>query len=272
LTALRIGISSAAACLNQLPEKADEAHCACNFGLYTGLSVNTYVEPEEIVRHFSASSQYAFQLTALKEACLLNSDNLSLLATRLFDVQHYHSYWDYRRHVEQVLLTFSLQIKDHSLQVDPLDLDKLLAASTTREQLVEKVVPWLVRIARAMEESRQPDSKGNLLQTIEYIDHNFTCDISLDFLSNMAKVGRSYYCSLFRQHCGKTPVEYITEKRIQYACRLLSDGHIKVTEISTMCGYPDQYYFHKIFKRQTGMTPGEYAKNATACRPDQPRS
>ncbi|MDW7658458.1 MAG: response regulator [Bacillota bacterium] len=269
LSKLRIGISTATTRLSQLPEKAAEALISCNFGIYTGLTVNTYVEPQEIVSYYSASTQYEYQLTAVKEACLLSGGNLVPLVTRLFDTQQYHSYWDYRHHIEQVLLTFSLMIKNHSLPVDPLDLDKLLTTSFTREHLVEKVILWLVGIAKALEESRKPDSKSNLLQTIEYIDHNFTRDISLDFLANMAKVGRSYYCALFKQHCGKTLVEYITDKRIQYACHLLREGRMKVNEVSGMCGYPDHYYFYKIFKRQTGMTPGEYVKNINAGQPEK---
>lgn len=268
---LRIGVSTIASELTALPKKAREAKIAGNFGLHTGFQVNMYCDPDNAAGFYSASSQYENQLTAVTEACLLNSDNLPQLVRRLFDAKHYCSYWDYLRHIEQVLLTFSLVIKNHGLNVDPLDLEKLQTSSFSQGQLIEKVASWLVQIARAIDKSRQPDSKGNLLQTIEYIDHNFVRDISLDFLAGMAKVGRSYYCSLFRHHCGKTPVEYITEKRIRYACRLLSEGHIKVTEVSAMCGYPDQYYFHKIFKRQTGMTPGEYAKNATASRPDQLR-
>lgn len=263
-TRLRLGLSAAATCLSRFPQMASEARAACRFSLYSGLPINQYVDPQANTQAYSNSTQYEYQLSALKDACLVCSEKAEPLAARLFDVKPYQSYWDYRRNIEQVLLTFSLIIKNNHLAINPLELEKLLASSATRAELVQQVELWLTSIAQALEDSRRLDSKSNLLQTIRYIDCNYTLDISLDFLAAMAKVSRSYYCALFRQQCGESPVEYITRKRMQNACRLLEEGQMKISEAAMLCGYPDPYYFNKIFKKQMGQAPGEYMKQKHA--------
>ncbi len=46
--------------------------------------------------------------------------------------------------------------------------------------------------------------------------------------------------------------------RVEQAKRLLSTSHDKVYAIGERVGYEDRYYFNRIFKRVTGMSPGEY--------------
>jgi two-component system response regulator YesN len=257
---LRVGISAVGHQPGQLPDKLKEATAACHFSFYTGSICNEYSGPQDQARYYSASGTYEQQLGGVKDACLLHKSNLADLAGQLLDTRLYLSYWDYRRNLEQLVPTFALLIKNHALPVAPLDLEKQLEQSQDPVSFCQTIIRWLAEISDALENARQPDGKLNLVRTIEYIEHNFTQDISLDFLANLAKVGRSYYCALFKQQTGRTPVEYITEKRIRYACRLIEEGKLKINEISVLCGYADQYYFYKIFKKQTGQTPGEYLR------------
>ena len=51
--------------------------------------------------------------------------------------------------------------------------------------------------------------------------------------------------------------------RIGYACKLLSDNKMNISEISVACGFETAINFNRIFKRQTGITPTEYRKKMT---------
>ncbi len=74
------------------------------------------------------------------------------------------------------------------------------------------------------------------------------------------------YCTdhmrrLFCDQVGKTPHEYLSELRIKNAKRLLASRSVSnysVTEIAVMVGFQDASYFSRIFKKHTGMSPGEY--------------
>jgi len=65
--------------------------------------------------------------------------------------------------------------------------------------------------------------------------------------------------------CGVTPVEYLTELRIEHAKRLLErreDMGLTVAEIAVRCGYYDSHYFSKVFKKRVGVTPDRYVAGA----------
>ena len=71
-------------------------------------------------------------------------------------------------------------------------------------------------------------------------------------------VNTSYLSTLFRQVTGMTFKEHLNRIRIEEAARLLSNTDYSVMEIAIACGYKDQSYFTKVFKKLTGLTPKQY--------------
>ena len=62
---------------------------------------------------------------------------------------------------------------------------------------------------------------------------------------------------------GKTFVQYLNEYRIQMACRMLEKGEKSVSEVCYAVGFGDVPYFHRMFKRMTGTTPGKYKEDGS---------
>jgi len=89
----------------------------------------------------------------------------------------------------------------------------------------------------------------------EYIDKNFSSDITLDELASISGVGREYFCTLFRRKTGMRPFEYIASIRIREAKRLLAYTELPVAEIGKRVGFSDKSYFGHVFKRYAGMPP-----------------
>ena len=56
-------------------------------------------------------------------------------------------------------------------------------------------------------------------------------------------------------------VEYITETRIAAAKEMLEQGDLKVYEIAEKLGYESSFYFSKVFKKVTGLSPREYQQS-----------
>ena len=69
------------------------------------------------------------------------------------------------------------------------------------------------------------------------------------------------FSSVFKNHTGETFIEALTKKRIEKAKILLEQGNRKTYEIAEAVGYSDAHYFSLIFKKTTGKTPTEYAKD-----------
>lgn len=68
----------------------------------------------------------------------------------------------------------------------------------------------------------------------------------------------------FKQYTKMTPLQYILSIRIANAQSLLETTLYSMTEIASIVGYDNPLYFSRIFKKQTGLSPSEYRKNAPA--------
>lgn len=96
-------------------------------------------------------------------------------------------------------------------------------------------------------------------EAIGYINMNFTNEISLSSIQNRFGISSSYFSHAFRQRTGKTFVNYLAEKRIEYAKTLLLSGEM-VIDVCYECGFTGERNFARRFKEFTGMTPKEYQK------------
>ena len=79
-----------------------------------------------------------------------------------------------------------------------------------------------------------------------------------------AGMSDSRFSTVFSQEMGITFTEYLTNLRMAKAKELLRATQLRSSEISASVGYSDRHYFCYLFKKNTGMTPGEFReKNST---------
>ncbi len=96
--------------------------------------------------------------------------------------------------------------------------------------------------------------QAKLKTILAFIDANFTSDISLDDLSHRFYISKYYLTREFKRAYGETIFQHIIGLRINYAKRLLRFTDKSVEEISALCGFNDQSYFSKQFKKAEGVT------------------
>lgn len=107
-----------------------------------------------------------------------------------------------------------------------------------------------------------PDSKFK--NVIDYIEDNYCNDISSAELSRRFGYDEAYFCRRFKSVTGLTPMNYIQILRLEAAKVKLTEGSLKISEISALCGFKDTSYFTRCFKKRCGMTPTEYSQKSTA--------
>ena len=96
--------------------------------------------------------------------------------------------------------------------------------------------------------------QAKLKTVLAHIDANFTSDIRLDELAKRFEISKYYLTREFKRAYGETIFQHIISLRINYAKRLLRFTDKSVEEISALCGFNDQSYFSKQFKKAENVT------------------
>lgn len=96
--------------------------------------------------------------------------------------------------------------------------------------------------------------------TIEYMQHAFSTNITLAKLADMAGTNPSYYSQLFKRKMKKSPIEYLTDLRMNQAKQQLLRPSGKIRDIARDVGYKDEFYFSRRFKTYSGISPTAYMK------------
>jgi len=108
-------------------------------------------------------------------------------------------------------------------------------------------------------------NKGQIdtvIGTRHYINNNFDKDLNLDLISRIRFTSKFHLLRMFTRYYGRTPKQYLTDKRIEKAKELLNKG-TTVTETCFDIGFESPSSFSTLFKSRVGLTPTEFQKRAT---------
>jgi AraC-like DNA-binding protein len=110
-----------------------------------------------------------------------------------------------------------------------------------------------------IQRSEQIDHQKVLIGQIrQYIEHHFCEDISINGLAQMARCTPNYLNGLFRKFLGLPIHQYVLQKRLETAKRLLTEQQIPVKEIAYKLGFNDPLYFSRLFKKRFGVPPSNF--------------
>ena len=96
---------------------------------------------------------------------------------------------------------------------------------------------------------------------VRYIDANF-CDpnINIDAVCATAFISVSSLQRAFAKYFGMSPKQYLIQLRMNRALELLTESELSVKEISSACGFTDEKYFSRAFKKKYGYPPSQLGK------------
>lgn len=99
-----------------------------------------------------------------------------------------------------------------------------------------------------------------IMLCLNYIDSHFNESITLQKLAEYAEVSPNYLSALFKKETGETLSSYLTRLRTETAKALLTRTSYDYSQISQSLGFCSQSHFTKVFREQTGYSPGEYRR------------
>lgn len=124
--------------------------------------------------------------------------------------------------------------------------------------LVEK---YAQEVFDALQELNSSNGQRQGMLAMDYIQKNYMdpC-LSLNSICSYLNISTSYFSTIFKEMTGETFIEVLTRVRMEKAKELLENTTMKNYEIAEKVGFSDPHYFGISFKKITGKTPTEYAR------------
>ena len=127
--------------------------------------------------------------------------------------------------------------------------------------LMAELFSLLLRDYAKTEETVSEDENIRYFETVEpaiqRIRDKYFEKITAEDLSSLCNVSKCHFCRIFKKATGKTAMQYLTDYRLQIADVLLSDPSHTVSMIAEKCGFEDESYFCRCYKRKFGNSPGQ---------------
>jgi AraC-like DNA-binding protein len=106
--------------------------------------------------------------------------------------------------------------------------------------------------------STPPLAPGRRAQAI--IDDSFDTAHDVASLAKQVYLSPDYFRSVFKREVGQPVTKYLIGKRIDHARLLLTSTDTTVAQIAEECGFSSPYYFSRMFKKYSGISPAEFRK------------
>lgn len=92
----------------------------------------------------------------------------------------------------------------------------------------------------------------------KYINDNLNIILTCKDIADYCHINEIHLNRLFKKYAGETLHKHIQRKKIDYSIELLKNKDLSLSTISTMLGFPNEYYFNTYFKKAVGLPPGAY--------------
>jgi len=147
--------------------------------------------------------------------------------------------------------------------------DEVLVEADHRDLLVEGwALQAMVRLARQVRSrehaiDNQRLSPAGLQRVDDLITARIGEPIRVDDMAAAAGYSTRHFTRVFKASTGKSPTEHLTDRRVKHACTLIREGVSSMTSIALLCGFATPQHFSTSFRRQTGLSPSQFAHAAS---------
>lgn len=102
--------------------------------------------------------------------------------------------------------------------------------------------------------------KYKISKILRFIDNNLDGNLSNKKLSSLVNMSPNSFLRLFTNELRISPKQYILKKKVEKACVILNYSEYSIDEIAQQLGFNDRFYFTRVFKKYTKVSPAAYRK------------
>jgi len=95
----------------------------------------------------------------------------------------------------------------------------------------------------------------------QFMDDNFLLINDIGEVAVASNLSEFHFFRSFKQAFGITTYQYILNKKLELARRMLQDNDTSITTIASICNFPDLFTFSKAFKRRFGTSPSQFQRD-----------
>ncbi|MBI5831423.1 MAG: helix-turn-helix transcriptional regulator [Armatimonadetes bacterium] len=139
-----------------------------------------------------------------------------------------------------------------------------LSGIGNEEHLAHWLRDMLEQAMDAVHSARRTDDAATLADAVAYLHEHFAEDLTRDEVAKVGCLSPAHFSRQVKRHFGVTFTELVTQLRVDYAAELLARTDKPVGLVALECGFADQSYFTKVFRRAKGLTPRAYRQRADA--------
>lgn len=134
-------------------------------------------------------------------------------------------------------------------------------AESTMRALLESILLSESETATQETEESASNDENIFPQAVAYIQNHLYDNITMAEVANRFNLSYSYFSRIFHLNTGKTFIRYLTQLRMEEACRRMLSGE-KMNDISKSLGYQNAANFTRAFSREFGLSPAKWLEQA----------
>ena len=162
------------------------------------------------------------------------------------------------REAYRLLCDTCVELAYSFLRQQPNDEFHCFSLSASLMDQLHRALPW--KLLDSEDYSVIKQRANRIMAITDYIDQNFQRKLLLGEITRREGLSLTYLSHFFKEALGMSFQEYLSQKRFEYACRLLFTTDRRILDISLSSGFSDVRYFNQAFLEQYGCTPKEYRK------------
>jgi AraC-like DNA-binding protein len=204
----------------------------------------------ELTFAYEAKGQQTLRSPFLKVLSLYSGTDVHLMEDCVLTAEH-----------RQVLYYLMVQMTDYLNSSRP-------SSGYYVHRTLAHILDFLIeRCAQPLFPTNLTDDRFNRVR--QWLEEHYLEMVSMDELAQMAGVTKSYFFRAFKKAFGMPPLAYQQMLRIEAAKTLLRVTSLSCSEVAFRAGFTDVYFFHRIFKKHTLLTPKQFRHTELVSAPDR---
>jgi AraC family transcriptional regulator of arabinose operon len=181
---------------------------------------------------------------------------------------HFRSSYEDRDLYRTLHIPFHIQITDEQATseyferlFEELARDKLTSRLRIKAIMLELTSNYLDSLPVNNEDWTPTEDLQKINMVLQYIEDHLSDNITVENLAKQVFLHPNYFIVFFKGILGYSPIQYVNQRRMETAKGLLLQPECNVSAVASRVGM-QIYYFSRMFKAHTGLTPSRYRKQA----------